>query len=253
MLICKIDSRIIQDLFRSMPLLDEFCIIYTEEGTFNVLSRNPENTMAARGTIQGGVFDYLLANELSFAVNLVKVKSFLEGIDRRYPTQAVLHEDRGLFSLTTGHIEREFRYLHPDSVDLDIFEIPERYGDRWTTEHNEFQVVTRGLEDVSTRTVVTMVKDKINFISREGGDSFSFSKKLEKPVEKEILVELMTKNLSLVSEHLKCGEKSILYFQQDSPLILENIIGPGCSAVYLVAHLVREQENSVSGTPEDDS
>lgn len=253
MLMIKVDSRIIQDLFRSMPLLDEFCIIYTEEGTFNVLSRNPENTMAARGTIQGGVFDYLLANELSFAVNLVKVKSFLEGIDRRYPTQAVLHEDRGLFSLTTRHIEREFRYLHPDSVDLDIFEIPERYGDRWTTEHNEFQVVTRGLEDVSTRTVVTMVKDKINFISREGGDSFSFSKKLEKPVEKEILVELMTKNLSLVSEHLKCGEKSILYFQQDSPLILENFMGEGSSAVYLVAHLAREQEDSVSGNAEDDS
>ena len=253
MLICKIDSRTIQNLFRSMPLLDEFCIIYIEEGTFNVLSKNPENTMAAQGTIQGGIFDYLLANELSFAVNLMKVKSFLEGIDRRYPTLAVLHEERGFFSLTTGHIEREFRYLHPDNVDMDIFDIPERYRDRWTTGHNEFHVVTKGLEDVSTRTAVTLSKDKIIFISKDGGDSFSFSKKLPEPVKDDIMVELMTKNLSLVSENLKYGKKNILYFREDSPLILVNIIGEGCGAVYLVAHLAREQENSVSAPVEDGS
>ncbi len=253
MLICKIDSRTILNLFRSMPLLDEFCIIYIEEGTFNVLSRNPENTMAAQGTIEGGVFDYLLANELSFAVNLMKVKSFLEGIDHRYPTQAVLHEDRGFFSLTTGHIHREFRYLHPDSVDMDIFEMPERYKEHWTTEHGEFHVVTKGLEDVSTRSVVTMGKEKINFTSKEAGESFSFSREVERSAVNEIRVELMTKNLSLISENLRYGRKNILYFQEDSPLILENIIGEGCDAVYLVAHLSREQENSVGAPVEDDS
>ena len=196
--------------------------------------------MAVMGTISGGIFDYLVANDLSFAINLIKFKNFLDGIDHKNPLEAVLNEDRGYFTLSSGPIMRELRYLPPETVDMAIVNFPDRYSFFWTAQANKMDVISRGLEQVGPRSTIHLKKKKIGFISKDGGNRFTYSDDLAAMTDEEIKIDITTKHLATISEHLSHDSICRLFIQENSPVLVENILGPKINVMYLIAHLQME-------------
>ena len=237
MLVLKIETRIVHNLIRGIPLLDEFCIIYTRDGDLNVFCKNAENTMAVVGAISGGIFDYLVANDLSFAINLIKLRKFIGGIDHTERLEAVLDEDRGYLTLKSGPLLRELRYLSPGTVDMDIVDFPDSSEFFRVPDIGEMAVISQGLDQVGDRTLIRLGEKKIQFLSGDKGDVFKYTSGSDETEDRGIEIEVMTKHLVTIGEHLASGGKCDLYIRENSPVLIENPVGPGTRVLYLMAHV----------------
>lgn len=236
MFMFKIDSRLFQDLFKGIPVLDEFCIVIAEEGCLKVFTKNHESTVAVLGTIKGGMFDYLVSNNISFAVNLVKLKQFLNGIDHAYPLMAELKEDRFFISLSCGPLSREMKCLYPDNVDLEPVRFPEMCRHVWATGQKEIYLITQGLEQADYHSNVILENEKIIFKARSLTDMFTFTDENGMDASEKITVNIKTDDLASIVDHIAPGNPCNVSIRENSPLLIENVIHPGCNVLYMIAH-----------------
>ena len=236
MLVFKIETRLFQDLFKGIPVLDEFCIVIAEGGCLKVFTKNLESTVAVLGTIKGGMFDYLLSNDISFAVNLVKVKRFLKVIDHAYPLIAELNEDRFFISLSCGPLSRKLKCLYPDNVDLEPVSFPGMAPPVWVTGQKEFYLITQGLEQADYRSSVIIENEKIIFTARSATDMFTFTNEHKMDAAENITLNIMTRDLASIIDHIAPGHLCNVSIRENSPLLVENVIRPKCNVLYMIAH-----------------
>ncbi len=236
MLVFKIETRLLQDIFRGIPVLDEFCIIIAEGGSLKVFTKNLESTVAVLGTINGGMFDYLLSNDISFAVNLVKVKRFLSVVDHGYPLMAELNEDRFYLSLSCGPLSRKIKCLYPDNVNLEPVHFPEMGSHVWKTGQKEISIIAQGLEQADFRSRVILEDEKIIFTARSATDMFTFKDEHGIGAAENITVIIKTRDLASIIDHIAPGHICNVSIRDNSPLMLENIIRTKCSILYMIAH-----------------
>ncbi|MDP6155786.1 MAG: hypothetical protein QF682_06565 [Candidatus Thermoplasmatota archaeon] len=240
MLVFKIETRLFQDLFKGIPVLDEFCIVIAEGGCLKVFTKNLESTVAVLGSIKGGMFDYLVSNNISFAVNLVKVKRFLKVVDHSYPLIAELNEDRFFISLRCGPLSREIKCLYPDNVELEPILFPEMGRLVWLTGQKEFYLITQGLEQADYRSSVILENEKIIFRARSPTDMFTFTSEHGIGTPENFTVNIMTRDLASIVDHIAPGHQCNLSIRENSPLMLENVIRSKCNILYLIAHELTE-------------
>jgi len=240
MLVFKIETRLFQDLFKGIPVLDEFCIIIAEGGCLKVFTKNLESTVAVLGTIQGGMFDYLLSNDISFAVNLVKVQQFLNVIDHGYPLRAELNDDRFFISLTCGPLSREIKCLYPDNVNLEPVPFPEMGSRVWVTGQKEIVLIAQGLEQADYHSSIVLEDEKIIFRARSPTDMFTFTGEHGMSAAENMTLTILTRDLVSIIDHIAPGHICKISLRENSPLMLENVIGPKCNVLYMIAHELTE-------------
>ena len=159
------------------------------------------------------------------------------GIDHTERLEAVLDEDREYLTLKSGPLLRELRYLSPGTVDMDIVDFPDSSKFFRVPDIGEMAVISQGLDQVGDRTLIRVGEKKIQFISGDEGDVFKYTTRSDENEDKGIEIEVMTKHLVTIGEHLTSGGKCDLYIRKNSPVLIENPVGPGTRVLYLMAHV----------------
>ena len=237
MLVFKIDARLLHRVLRSIPPLDEFCIVYIEGSQLGVICKNPENTLAVQATIRGVSFHYILSYDLTFAVNLGKIRAFVDGIPHSGTVGAVLDEDRGYLILSSGPLVREIRSLHPDAVDLVRIHVPPGYGTGINTTSAEMSVISRGLAQVDPTVRVNLTGGTMAFHSVLGGETFSYSREIPVKWEDRVELAISVENLRTVADHLIHSRSVLLHLKEDSSIIVSSRIDDGSEVRYLMARI----------------
>lgn len=239
MLVFKIDSRILYRLLRSIPPIEEFCILQVKKGDICLFCTNPENTVALEARILAGRFDYLVSNELSFALNLARIKTFFDGIARSDFVEAVFDEDSGFLRLSCGPLEREIRSLHPETVDMVPFPIPHGYEYRLGSSHAELSQVSRGLVQIAPRATVEIGTGSVTFSASRVAERFTYTRAADLDVSGSFELGFSAENLCIIAEHLLHARKVAVFLKRDSPLIISGDLARGADVRYLLANVVR--------------
>ncbi len=237
MLLCKIKTGILKDFFRAIPVIDEFCIISITRGKLNLSASSSEDNLFVKGIIPGESFDYLMANDLEFAINLIKLKNFIDGAFTGTSIEISMSTKDALLNISTSHIERQFNCLHPENVEQSNMDIPSYKIESWVVGGKDLSVIIGALSQIDSDSFFELREGGVIFSSFNETDRVIISEEYQGDLHETIGIFVSTKHLGLVKDHIGIRDSVGLQPSNKSPLHVRVDIPSGCKVHYLIPRL----------------